>query len=215
MLQTSALAQSVDQEPLNFNENLRDEAEVSGALFVGLQRFQKPPNAGTLNLSVEVPPKRLGEIGCLRVTTSNGLYDGIAEYELTVEAGLLPLKFPTKHADYLASRPDDGVAARFTFGPCSAQSSESAIVRWGPEETAPATVFLNAFRADRVYVYLDDAPDPVNCEPIRGGGRTAYDFRCELPELAMSAPTLLEVLTVTDGQPGDPATLTVLPMTSN
>ena len=210
----AAFGQNVGQEPLEFKENLREEATISGALFAGVQRFEGHFNASENLVYVEVPPGWSGGVACLRVTTSNGLYDSFSDYQIPEGATVLPLQFPTKYARYLAERPVGGVAALITRGQCSDRSEESAVIRWSAETKEPVVLFLNALRADRVYVYLDADPTPVECVPLSGDVRTAYDVQCSLGLLSKPGPINLEILSVTNGQPSEPTALTLLPMTS-
>ena len=207
-----AAAQTVGQEPLNFNEELRSEAQISGALFAGLQRSEGRPQMRNTTVHVEVPEGWAGGRACLRVRSSNGLYESVAEYALGEDGSLVALQFPTAHAEFLAGRPAGGVAALITRGGCDEGQSESAVVRWDQTSDTPVTLFLNAFRADRVYVYLGDSPDPVECTPLSDEGRTAYDVRCNIGTLDATGPIELEVFSVTNGQPSDTAQLTLLPM---
>ena len=208
----AATAQSVGQAPLNFNENLREEAEISGALVAGLQRGEGLPRPEATSVWAEVPAGWAGGLACLRVSTANGLYDSVAEYMIPGGAQVVPLEFPTRHARYLAERPEGGVAALMSKGACAEEVSESAIVRWDEAADAPAILYLNAFRADRVYVYLGADPEPVECTPLSGDVRTAYDVRCDLGTLPETEAVNLEILGVTNGQPSDPAVLTLTPM---
>lgn len=212
MFPVGAAAQTVGQEPLNFNEELRTEAQISGALFAGLQRSVGRPQMRNTTVHVEVPQGWAGGVACLRVRSSNGLYDSIAEYALGADGTLVALQFPTAHAAFLAERPAGGVAALVTRGDCGEQQEESAVVRWDAADDTPVTLFLNAFRADRVYVYLGDAPDPVECTPLSDEGRTAYDVRCNIGTVEAAGAIDLEVFSVTNGQPSDTARLTLLPM---
>lgn len=106
------------------------------------------------------------------------------------------------------------MAALITRGSCAEQPNESAVIRWSASDDTPATLFLNAFRADRVYVYLGDDPNPVECTPLGDEGRTAYDVRCDLGAEAIEGPVDLEVFSVTNGQPSDTARLRLVPMTT-
>lgn len=197
---------------MNFNEELRSEAQISGALFAGLQRSDGRPQAQDTRVHVEVPEGWAGSVACLRVRSSNGLYDSFAEYALGEEGSLVTLLFPTAHGSFLSERPAGGVAALFTRGGCSDRQTEGAVVRWDAMDDTPVILFLNAFRADRVYVYLGDMPDPVECTPLSDEGRTAYDMRCNIGTVGETGPIDLEVFSVTNGQPSDTARLTFLPM---
>jgi hypothetical protein len=212
LLPAAATAQIVGQEPIEFNENLREQAEISGALIAGLQRTGGRPDLEGRTLHVEVPAHWSGDIACLRVTTSNGLYDLVATYPIPEGETLLPLRFPTQHADYLAGQPEGGVAALITPGDCTQAPTESAIIRWQEADDTPATLYLNAFRADRVYVYLGTDPIPVECEPLTDQGRTAYDVRCDLATLVSDVATDLEILSISNGQPSETAVLTLTPL---
>jgi hypothetical protein len=212
LVPTASSGQSVGQDPLDFKENLREEATISGALFAGLQRIDGHFNANGNVVYVEAPPDWAGDVVCLRVTTSNGLYDSEASYQIPEGATILPLSFPTEHARYLTDRPPGGVAALISRGQCSARSAESAIIRWSAETDTPVVLFLNAFRADRVYVYLDTDPIPVECVPLQGDVRTAYDVQCIIEVLSRPGPITLEILSITNGQPSDPTILTFFQM---
>ena len=208
----TVFGQSVGQDPLEFKENLREEATISGALLAGVQRHDGRFNASGNLLYLEVPREWAGGVACLRVSTSNGLYDSEAEYPISAGSTLLPLRFPTRHARYLADRPLGGVAALISRGECSEQSAESAVIRWSTETETPVVLFLNAFRADRTYVYLDEQHTPVECTPLESDVRTAYDVQCNLGAFSGSDPVRLEILTITNGQPSEPTTLTLLLM---
>lgn len=205
---------------------LQSEAQISGALFVGLQRSEGRPQMRNTTLHVEVPEDWVGDVSCLRVRSANGLYDSVAEYAIDDDddgegdgGTLVTLQFPTAHAAFLAERPAGGVAALITRGSCTEQPkegdeqpTESAVVRWDATDDTPVTLFLNAFRADRVYVYLGDATDPVECTPLTDEGRTAYDVRCNIGAVAAAGAVDLEVFSVTNGQPSDTARLRLRPM---
>lgn len=213
MFPIGAAAQSVGQEPLNFNEELRNQAQISGALFAGLQRSEGRPQLRNTTVHAEVPADWAGGVACLRVRSSNGLYNSVAEYTIGEGGNLLMLDFPTLHAEFLAERPAGGVAALITRGSCAEQTNESAVIRWSASDDTPATLFLNAFRADRVYVYLGDDPNPVECTPLGDEGRTAYDMRCDLSAEATEGEVDLVVFSVKNGQPSETAQLKLVPMT--
>ncbi|MEM6727381.1 MAG: hypothetical protein AAF618_02665 [Pseudomonadota bacterium] len=205
-------ADTVRQAPKEFNENLREEAEISGALFAGIMRAGDRPSGADISISAEIPTGwAMGPV-CLRVTTSNGLYESEAEYDLGGAENAQLLDFPTSFARYLRDRPEDGVATMLSKGGCGADVEDVALVNWAdPSENAPR-VLLNSFSADRVYLYLGAADTPIQCAPLEGIARAAYDTRCDLDAEKLDAPLVLEIFAVRNGQPAEPAFLTLHPL---
>jgi hypothetical protein len=205
-----SFGQSVGQAPLDFKENFRKEATISGALFAGIQRFDGRFNPKEDLVSVEVPASWAGGYACLRVTTANGLYDSLWDYEIPENATILSLEFPTSHGQFLAERPIGGVAALITQGLCASPPGDNAIVRWNADDSTPVLLFLNAFRADRVFVYIGSDPTPIECAPLTTDVRTAYDVQCDLGALVSKEPVVLEIFSISNGQASEPTSLTLL-----
>ena len=210
LVPTVSVGQSFGQDPIDFKENFREEATISGALFAGIQRFGGQFNPTEDVVSVEVPASWGGGFACLRVTTANGLYDSLWDYQIPENTTILPLKFPTSHGQFLAARPVGGVAALITQGLCSSPPGDNAIVRWSADDSTPVVLFLNAFRADRVFVYIGSDPTPIECAPLTTDVRTAYDVQCDLGTLVSKEPVVLEILSISNGQASEPTRLTLL-----
>lgn len=183
-------------------EEVRTEPRVTAeAVLVGLVRAPAPDTArdGAVPILAQMPPEHRADGICVRVTTADGLYSGQGRYADPgggAEAAALMVYRPEKKQ--LANYGDADIAV-LTF-PCdqSGGLGRIAVATWRADggaatEAAPderADLLVNSFRADEVFVTLDDG-NTVACSPQPDGTRAAFDFRCALPVAALqSGPRL-------------------------
>ncbi|MEM6385595.1 MAG: hypothetical protein AAF718_05085 [Pseudomonadota bacterium] len=183
----SGVAISADRLDLvSLEDKMLSEPRVTAeAVFVGLvwpRREDRAPTEETI-LAAFPPDLRTGEV-CVRITTEDGLYNGNARYKdngvATSSLTLLP--YIPKDGD-LSVYEDQNIAV-LAF-PCEKEASldEVVVASWGSDELADlgakANLLVNSFRASTAFLIVGDS-NQVDCEPIEGGERAAYDFSCPL-----------------------------------
>lgn len=186
-----------------FNETLRDSAEISGAIIVGLQLRGKQTGSRGLDpkLSGLVP----GDPVCLRLISANGLYDAINTFTYrdggAAESPMIDITALTRHGQFLGELEEDEIAAAVSKGECGEPSEGYYPVSWGVAEADTARLFLNSFRADTVVARFEETNEVVRCAPVEVEVRSAYDTACDLPILGRSGEVTVEIVRFVNRQP--------------
>ena len=204
----SIVAQELQAPLPDFKEDLRPDAHISGTMVVGLQRLG--PAAGKPVVRAHIPAAWRGHDVCLNVWSANGLYNAQGSYPVSenLTGAILPMEFPTKYNDFLAELDHDEMAALTGLGSCDEEPTSFVITDWNGKSGEPFLT-LNSFRADDVFVYVGDDPEPVTCEPVAAEIRTAYDVKCPLDLRDKSGEVPLEIYRYTNNQAAPPTLVTV------
>lgn len=199
---------ALDEDGLN--ETVREGALISGAVVAGVLVREAADTGISLQGFI---PADWDEGGvCAQLTSIDGLYEATGRYTVPAawQGGIAALAFPTEHAALLRNVPQDGLAIRVTPGTCGqGASDEFSVALWNTSELDRVDLLLNSFRADGVFVYVDDRDQPVRCAAIDHPARTAFDSKCTVALDELSGPVQLEVYRIVDGQPAAPDTLTI------
>ncbi|MDJ1007373.1 MAG: hypothetical protein QNJ13_06055 [Paracoccaceae bacterium] len=186
MVASPAGAQSLELVGTEFNETLRDSAEISGAVVVGAQMHWKRPQ--DMGFAALLPKLEADEPVCIRVVTANGLYDAENPYTYNPGDGgtgagdpMSEVVYPTEHDAFLAELSGYEITASIARGDCDTRSDTLMVANWAEERASNVTLLINSFRADAVFVQLLDSGGSVRCEPVEIEVRSAYDTICDLP----------------------------------
>jgi len=195
-----------------FNEVLRDTAQISGVIVAGVLRYGAAPAEGDqIVLSADLPSSWSGDSICARVLSADGRYEATNEYSLSQDwgGGVTRLPFPTQHGDTLARLPSEALAIQISSGDCHTQSQDTAVALWNPQDTpAVAQLLMNSFRADEVFMYLNDYPNVVRCNPLDSASMTAFDYVCSLPD-GVFGEVEVTLYRVSGGKPASPSILKI------
>ncbi len=157
------------------------------AVIVGLvlQKATAEPGAAARSVLAAIPPAARAGGVCLRVVTSDGLYQGRVAYD-PVGPGAEPvalLPYETSTAQVFAYAEPDVAALAFPCAPGGALT-RIGVATWAADDAAPlsgtAELLINSFRADQAFVALGDGPQ-FDCVKLTDGSRAAFDFRCAIP----------------------------------
>ena len=183
-----------------FNEVVRDAAQISGIIVAGLVRHGPiVQENGRPVLHAMVPDSWSETSLCLRVVSSDGLYESANTYQLpdSWSGGLVSIPYPTSHDALLRDLAPGELATRLSAGPCHAEPGMIARLHWNdPESQAATSVLVNSFRSDEVYLYV--AEMPVRCMPLEVRGLVAYDTLCPLPD-DLTGEVPLTIYRINDG----------------
>lgn len=216
----SAWAQDVIEFKGEFNEELRDDSNISGSLLVGVVA-SGPVEAMSSMLSARLPTDWPGGSICVTVVSGNGLYDSRNEYITDAEfAGDNPsIEYPSNFRDQLKSFNREDVAVRVKAGGCDSEDGAYAPAHWRttPNELSRLDILINSFRAEEVLLYPSPtASTHIACSQIEVGGQTAFDSRCtvegeDLADLvAQGGEVEMEVINIRDGNVGDSVLFSVM-----
>lgn len=185
-LKPTPAAAADELELLSLDDEILTEPRVTAeAVFVGLvwPRLNEAEAVSGLILAA-IPPAMRGEEICVRVTTEDGRYTGIARYRdkgvATSAMTILPYA-PAKAG--LGDYSDDSVAV-LAF-PCSeaARLTDLAVTSWRSNEAGlrgeSVNLLINSFRADEAFLVVDNAKE-IDCVALDAGERAAFDFSCPL-----------------------------------
>ena len=176
-------AQSLQLDGEVFNETLRESAEISGALIVGVQVRNKTAASTGIDpkLPAGLPP---GTPVCVRVVSANGLYDSENQFNYLPDAPRPPGPqidlSSSRHKDYLGQLTESEIAAAVSLGPCDDTPEHFLATSWGRADGTKVTLFLNGFQADAVFVRVLDTGETVRCTDAKVEVATAYDTECTL-----------------------------------
>ena len=190
-------AQQLKPEDDVFNEKVLPEAEISGAVVMGLQ--VRKAEAGRHDVRTRLPSDMDAEALCLRATSLDGRYSAAATYPLpdAAPAGEVDIAYPTRHADLITRAPGDDLAIAISAGRCDGGAEgRMFLTTWNATE-GDTRLLVNSFDADAVFLYVGDALTPVECEPLDG---LAYDVSCRLGDTPAGA-VQLEIVRIVGGNP--------------
>ncbi|MDE4276813.1 hypothetical protein PXK58_21255 [Phaeobacter gallaeciensis] len=96
-----------------FKEFLRDSANISGAVVVGLQRQGQDEDG--INLEAYIPSEWAGMDACMQVVSSDGRYEAYGPYLIPGNwaGGFTRLDFPTEYQEELMGMPHDCPSSEF------------------------------------------------------------------------------------------------------
>lgn len=191
-----------------FNEIVRTAPKISGTSFMGLvAQSSRPEAAGVPRIAAWLPGDWAGNMACLRVISSDGLYEAQNSYAIAADwlGGLVELPYPSRATKALQERRQVDIALAVTKGGCDGAGDEASLALWADEPATVLTLYVNSFRADEVLVYHEDQPElaPVNCDRAGAENRTAFDMVCALPaEWFAGAAVNVTLLPVKNGEIG-------------
>lgn len=167
------------------DEVLRPAATISGSLVVGALLVQED-RSEAMQFETVLPALPSGAFICVSMLSSNGLYEAHNTYKAETEwqGGPISIDYPSQHFAVLDALGPEELAVYASPGTC-AETDTSVIypVAWRP--AAPTQgwqlrLFVNAFHADEVFVYVgESADDPVVCRKPEADVQTAFDFVCD------------------------------------
>lgn len=184
-----------------FNEVVRESAQISGVVVAGVLRH----GAGdTSDLSAAIDPTWESEFICVRVLSGDGFYEAENTYVLPTQwdGGVAELDFPTRHGDLLSGLPEGAVAVRVTEGDCTQRQPSAALANWRGAEGGAAALLVNAFAADEVFMYV--GTQAVPCDRIAISGLAAFDTSCALPD-GLSGHVELTIYRLQGGSASEPS----------
>ncbi len=189
----------------DFKEFLREGADISGAVVVGVQ-VQSPAADGP-SLMGYIPREWKGGMICAQVVSADGRYEAYGPYLVPADwaGGTAPLEFPTRYQEQLRAFSKDGVGAMVWQGACGEQqASAKSVVLWNATDLETIDVIVNSFRADDVFAYVADRPQPIHCRKIETGSSIAFDSKCSIDADGIHGETKIEVYRITNGKPSQP-----------
>ncbi|QBF31478.1 hypothetical protein CFI11_09640 [Thalassococcus sp. S3] len=168
-------------------------------MVMGVQ--QQGRGSGVIDLKAFVPAAWAGETLCMRVVSSNGLYEAANEYSVPLawQGGVAALPYPTRYEDRLGQMVQNELGARLQLGECSSKNVEATVVSWNDGARKARSLLLNSFQAEAVFVYIEGQARPIRCDPITLEGRTAFDTSCTMQVVDTDRPTEIEILRIVDG----------------
>jgi hypothetical protein len=184
----------------HFNEVVRDSAQISGVVVAGLLHHG---DSDRTELSVAIDPNWQADTICARVVSGDGLYEAENAYALPPSwgGGLAELDFPTQYSDLLLGLSPGAVAVRVTEGDCTQRNPSAGLAHWRGAAAGPATLLVNAFAADEVFLYVGS--HAIQCELIPISGLAAFDHSCALPQ-GLTGLVDLTVYRLEDGSASAP-----------
>nr|WP_309503808.1 hypothetical protein [uncultured Roseovarius sp.] len=188
----------------DFKEFLREGADISGAVVVGVQVQTAAPDGPSL--MGYIPQAWKGSTICAQVVSVDGRYEAYGPYLVPDDwpGGTTPLEFPTKYQDQLRALPADGVGALVSQGDCGGQQGASTVALWNSTSLETIDVMVNSFRADDVFAYIADRPQPVRCQKINTESRIAFDSKCSIDARDIHGATKIGIYRITGGKPSQP-----------
>lgn len=188
-----------------FKEFLRDSANISGAVVVGLQR-QGQDEQG-INLDAYIPIEWAGMNACMQVVSSDGRYEAYGPYLIPGDwvGGFTRLDFPTEYQEELMGIPHDGLGAMLLEGDCNDRNTGGvSVALWNSALAQDPYLMVNSFRADRVFMYMEGLEQPTLCERVDTPTPIAFDTKCKISSGQVVGKTHLEIYRVTGGKPSQP-----------
>ena len=210
-LATASIADPVELVAQVLNETLRPAAKISGTTVVGvtyLTQAQSPD----FRLGATLPPSWAGQDICVRMISADGLYESQNTYRVAADwaGGSVALPYPTAHPAKLSALEDDELAVLTSPGGCDVRKG-AAFLPTALRQTANwrqdrVRLFVNAFHADEVYLYVGDDPaaPPVDCEKSGATAKVAFDFICEIALTGQAPAVSVEINRVAGGQVAPP-----------
>ncbi len=218
----SASAQESNLLPLlgddAMNEMLNGSPEIRGVLVMGLQVYRDLPEGADPDMRISVPETwAAGEI-CVRVMSSDGLYEAINAHRVpdSAKGGVGRVEYATKYRDILADKRQGDLGIRITENACGAEGEDETRLTpayWnsGTDE-AGLSLLLNTMRAQQTYVYVGGISGTrIACNDTGRPSRFAFDTICQFDSALLEpGETELVILTVVNQQFQDPVSVTVI-----
>ena len=218
----SAGAQEGNLLPLSgddaMNEMLNGSPEIRGALVMGLQVHRDLTEGADPDVRIAVPETwDAGEI-CVRVMSSDGLYEAINAHRVpdSAKGGVGRVEYTTKFQDILAGKRQGDLGIRVTEMACGAEGEDETRLTpayWNSQaDEAELSLLLNTMRAQKTYVYVGGTSGRrILCDDTGRPSRFAFDTICLFdPALLGPGETELVILTVVDQQFQEPVSVTVI-----
>ncbi len=172
---------------VSLKDDMLPEPQVTAeAVFVGLVRPKVTTVQGTSSETIlaALPPENRTNGVCVRVTTADGLYSGVAEYKSAgADTSNMTLMDYVSDEEALATYSENEIAV-LVF-PCDSALalSTAAVATWRSDDVVElgesVNVLVNSFRADAAFLIVNDT-EQVDCQPYKVGERAAFDFSCQL-----------------------------------
>ena len=194
----------------DFEEFLRDSANISGAVVAGLQR--QGSIANSLELGAYVPVDWAGSNTCIQIVSSDGRYEAYGPYVIPTDwpGGYTSLDFPTEYLSELSLLKKDELGALLSEGTCSDRKNrEISVAIWNATPTQKYTLLVNSFRADQVFLYRAGQPTPILCERVDVASPISFDTKCEITLGKVAEETIFTVYRVKSGKPSNPTEVTI------
>ena len=194
----------------NIQEILKNAADISGAIVIGVQ-VQQIANDGP-NLIGYIPSQWAGQEICVQISSSDGRYEAMSDYQVPADwtGGHAKLDFPTAHPDLLRSVNIDEIGAMLRRSKCEdLPANDVSFILWNSTEQMSLDVLLNSFGADDVFAYVSNDAVPIRCSEIESNLRTAFDRKCSISTQGLEGLTAVEVYRLNDGKPSSPTTVEI------
>lgn len=172
---------------VSLKDDMLPEPQVTAeAVFVGLVRPKANSVTGTNSETIlaALPPENRANGVCVRVTTADGLYSGVAEYKSSgAGSSNMTLMDYVSEEEALSAYSENEIAV-LVF-PCDGAMilSTAAVATWRGEDVLElgetVNLLVNSFRADAAFLIVNDS-EQVDCLPYKVGERAAFDFSCQL-----------------------------------
>ncbi|NOR63724.1 MAG: hypothetical protein GQ535_14680 [Rhodobacteraceae bacterium] len=192
-----------------FNEIVREAAKISGIQLRGLVSHGAYTDDGAPpQFSVILPQSWGGGVFCMRVVSSDGLYEAENTYQIpsTWQGGAAVLDYPTSTPGRLAALRPEEIAISSANGACGDTSGEIAVTFWeGAQVADSVSLLINAFRAEETYLYFDDEPSipDIKCSVSSAAIRASFDTICTIPAaLIRGRPVEATILPIKNGELG-------------
>lgn len=168
---------------VDFFENLREKAQISGSPVVGILAPGEYSD-GVAPLSALIPGDWRGSEVCARLVTSDGLYEARGQYSVPGDwsGGSAEFEFPTGFAQRILEIEPAAMAVLVGRGECLGDATAFALAAWRSELTEGALVFVNSYRADETYLVFPANLIDIDCLPNPSPQRTAFDMICHVPQ---------------------------------
>lgn len=210
------LATSGKADPLELvggalNEVLHPAAQISGTTIVGAMILAHP-FSDQLNLSAELPADWAGGQTCVTLISADGLYEAANTYEIAQDwpGGRVNIDYPSAYPDKLLPLKPEELAMLGRPGSCDTPVADEVIpLGWrqsGQAEGDVVRLFINAFHADEVYLFVGEDPlaPAIPCRAPDTLTTTAFDFVCDISLQGSDDVVDIELNRVSSGQIAPP-----------
>jgi hypothetical protein len=191
-----------------FNERFEQPTLFNRVPVAGLYVHAETPTDGPV---VQIVVDKASDIRtfCVKAITADGFYEAVNTYTLpdSFAGGVGVIRFASQRPGALADL-DPGTFGLAVFeGPCGERGAAAGNLvpaYWNADpdnDAAQASVAVNSMRADRVFLYVGDAP--IVCQPIAATVRHNFDTLCtfDLALLPAGKTTALRIVSVADQRP--------------
>lgn len=197
------------------NEILRDAAQISGSTIVGVTRVAADMTP-RLMFSGVLPGAWAGQAFCVSMISVDGLYEAYNTYTVGPDwdGGAVSIEYPSKYPDKLTTLQAEELAILTSSGACGTATDGALVpLSWRGTGAFPGVLrmFVNAFNADEVYIFVGDDPTApaVECRPPQSGTEVAFDFICDFEVAQDQTTVMIEINRVFAGQIAPPDTLAI------